>query len=47
MTPNPLMNRLAAMVLIAMVYVAGASTGHDQAMQAHSQHPACHPNLKP
>ena len=41
------LNRAAALVLLAMVYVAGLDTGHRNAVQAHHNHPACHQNLKP
>lgn len=42
-----MMNRIAALVLLAMVYAAGATIGHERAVEAHHNHPACHPNLKP
>ena len=47
MTTNPFWNRIAALVLLAMVYAAGHDTGRNQAVQAHHNHPACHQNLKP
>lgn len=44
MINNPWINRVAALVLLAMVYAAGH---HDGAMKAHHQHPACQEQLKP
>jgi len=40
-------NRIAALVLLFMVYAAGLDAGRDAAVQAHGNHPACHQNLKP
>jgi len=42
-----MINRIAAAVLLLMVYVAGVDTGRTNAVKAHHQHPACHQNLKP
>lgn len=42
-----MMNRIAAAVLLLMVYVAGIDTGRTDAAKAHHNHPACHQNLKP
>lgn len=47
MITNPTLNRVAALVLLVMVYAAGTAAGRDQATMAHHNHPACHPNLKP
>lgn len=47
MTTNPHLNRLAALVLLLCVYIAGQDTGYSNAVQAHHNHPACHQNLKP
>ncbi len=47
MVTNPWINRFAALTLLFMMYAVGISVGRDQVMQAHYQHPACHPNLKP
>lgn len=47
MIANPWINRITALVLLAAIYAAGYAGGKDQAIQAHAQHPACHPNLKP
>jgi len=33
--------------LILLILLAIHVAGHDQAMQARLNHPACHPNLKP
>jgi len=43
MINNPWINRIAAIVLLAMVYVAGQDSGY----RAHHNHPACHQNVKP
>jgi hypothetical protein len=42
-----MINRIAAVVLLVMVYVAGLETGRTDAVQAQHNHPACHQNLKP
>lgn len=42
-----MINRIAAVVLLLMVYIAGVDTGRNDAVKAHHQHPACHQNLKP
>ncbi len=47
MVTNPWINRFAALTLLFIMYAVGISVGRDQVMQAHYQHPACHPNLKP
>jgi len=43
MINNRFINTVAAIVLLAMVYVAGQDSGY----KAHHNHPACHQNLKP
>jgi hypothetical protein len=45
--PPVITNRIAALVLLAMIYVAGYDSGKQQAVKAHHNHPACHQNLKP
>lgn len=47
MITNPWVNRITSLVLLAVVYAAGYAGGKEQAIQAHHQHPACYPNLKP
>ena len=47
MTTNRFWNSVAAVVLLFMIYAAGIAAGKDAAVQAHHNHPACHPNLKP
>lgn len=47
MITNPWVNRITVMVLLAVIYAAGYAGGRDNAILAHHQHPACHPNLKP
>ena len=47
MITNPWVNRISALLLLAVIYAAGYSGGRDAAMLAHHDHPACHPNLKP
>ena len=47
MLANPWINRISAVLLLAVIYAAGYSSGRDAATLAHHQHPACHPNLKP
>lgn len=47
MITNRWMNRFAALALLFMMYGVGVSVGRDQVMQAHYQHTACHPGLKP
>jgi hypothetical protein len=42
-----MINRIAALTLLFMIYAVGVSVGRDQAVQAHNNHPACHQNLKP
>lgn len=42
-----MLNRIAVLVLLMMVYAAGHAGGRDAAVQAHHNHPACHTNLKP
>ena len=47
MITNPHINRLAAIVILLGVYVAGIDSGTQRAAEAHHNHPACHQNLKP
>ena len=47
MIKNHFWNSVAALALMAMVYVAGLDAGRDAAVKAHHNHPACHQNLKP
>jgi hypothetical protein len=47
MITNPWVNRISALLLLAVIYAAGYSGGRDAATLAHHQHPACNPNLKP
>ena len=47
MITNSWINRITAVVLLAAIYAAGHAAGRDAAVQAHHDHPACHPNLKP
>ena len=42
-----MIERITTIVLLAMVWAAGHDTGHRAAVQAHYNHPACHPPLKP
>jgi hypothetical protein len=47
MINNPIINRIAVLVLLACVYAAGYDTAKQQAVQADRQHPAAHLSLKP
>jgi hypothetical protein len=47
MINNPLINRIAVLVLLACVYAAGFDTAKQQAAEANRQHPAAHLSLKP
>jgi len=47
MINNPWINRIAAIVILLGVYVAGVDAGRERAVEAHQNHPACHQNLKP
>ena len=47
MITNPHINRLAAIVILLCVYIAGIDSGTQRAAEAHHNHPACHQNLKP
>jgi TctA family transporter len=47
MVTNPWVNRITALVLLAVIYAAGYAGGRDNAILAHHNHPACHTNLKP
>ena len=38
---------LVVLVTFALVLVAGHQAGYQSAIQAHYNHPACHPPLKP
>lgn len=38
---------LVVLAVFAMVFAAGHRLGHESAVQAHYNHPACHPPLKP
>jgi hypothetical protein len=44
---NPWVNRITVLVVMFAIYAAGYANGRDNAVQAHHNHPACHPNLKP
>jgi hypothetical protein len=43
MINNPWLNRIAAVVILLGIYVAGVDSGS----RAYQNHPACHQNLKP
>jgi hypothetical protein len=47
MTTNTMINRIASLVLLFMIYAVGVSMGRDQVAEAHHNHPACHQGLKP
>ena len=47
MINNPIINRIAVLVLLACVYAAGYDTAKQQAAQTNRQHPAAHLSLKP
>jgi hypothetical protein len=47
MINNPIINRIAALVLLLAVYAAGYDTAKQEAAQANRQHPAAHLSLKP
>jgi len=47
MISNPIINRIAVVVLLACVYAAGYDTAKQQAAEADRQHPAAHLSLKP
>lgn len=47
MTTNRFWNRVAALVMLAMVYAAGHDAGRQAAVQAHHNHPAAQEPLKP
>jgi hypothetical protein len=47
MTANPWINRVAALALLLVVYVAGRVDGRDQTVTAMANHPACYQELKP
>lgn len=47
MIDSRIWNRAALLVLMFMLYGIGVAAGRDQAVQAHHNHLACHPNLKP
>jgi hypothetical protein len=47
MINNPIVNRIAVVVLLLAVYAAGYDTAKQQAAQADRQHPAAHLSLKP
>ena len=47
MTTNNMINRIASLALLFMIYAVGISVGRDQVVQAHHNHPACHQGLKP
>jgi hypothetical protein len=47
MINNPIINRIAVLVLLACVYAAGYDTAKQQAAQASRQHSAAHLSLKP
>jgi hypothetical protein len=47
MTTNTMINRIASLALLFMIYAVGVSMGRDQVAEAHHNHPACHQGLKP
>jgi hypothetical protein len=44
---STMINRIASLALLFMVYAVGVSMGRDQVAEAHHNHPACHQGLKP
>ena len=48
---SPWYGHLITVAVLLLVYLAGYSGGRDaslsDAIKAHQNHPACHPNLKP
>jgi hypothetical protein len=38
---------LLVLVTLALIFAAGHRLGYEAASQAHYNHPACHPPLKP
>lgn len=44
---NPWIKRFAVLAIMFGFYGIGIAAGRDQALLAHHNHPACHPNLKP
>lgn len=47
MTTNTMINRIASLALLFMIYAVGVSMGRDQVAEAHHKHPACLQGLKP
>ena len=47
MITNRFWNRVACLVLLAMVYAAGYDTAKQEAAQAHHNHPAAQEPLRP
>ena len=47
MINNPIINRIAVVVLLVCVYAAGYDTAKQQAVETDRQHPAAHLSLKP
>jgi len=44
---NPWYGHLITMAVLLLVYAAGYSNGRDASLSRATNHPACHPNLKP
>ena len=42
MTTNTMINRIAFLTLLFMIYAIGVTMGRDQAAEAHHNQPACH-----
>jgi hypothetical protein len=47
MINNPIINRIAVVVLLLAVYAVGYDNAKQEAAQADRQHPAAHLSLKP